>query len=123
MPIIPRNNARAEGTEHRHEIAEKLLSKLPESERTVMTLHYLGEMTAKEISKFLGVSVNTITNRLLAGAKAFAGGPRTLGSGSFGRLAQFPTTLTENIMRQVADLKPTPPSGCKSHCSRGVLLV
>ena len=54
----------AEGTEHRYEIAEKLLSKLPESERTVVTLHYLGEMTAKEISKFLGVSVNTITNRL-----------------------------------------------------------
>ena len=29
-----------------------------------MTLYYLGEMTAKEISIFLGVSVNTITSRL-----------------------------------------------------------
>ena len=54
----------AEGAKYRHEIAQRLLSKLPESERTVITLYYLGEMTAKEISKFLGVSVNTITSRL-----------------------------------------------------------
>ena len=42
----------------------KTLSSLPESERTVVTLYYLGKMTTKEISKFLGVSVNTITSRL-----------------------------------------------------------
>ncbi len=34
-----------EATEQRFEIVEKLLEKLPESERTVVTLHYLGEMT------------------------------------------------------------------------------
>ena len=34
-----------EATEHRFEIVKKLLEKLPEGERTVMTLHYLGEMT------------------------------------------------------------------------------
>ena len=49
-------------SEHRREIVKKLLSKLPESERTVMTLHYLGEMTVKEISRFLGVSVSAIHN-------------------------------------------------------------
>ena len=43
-----------ETTEHRHELVKKLLAKLPESERTVVTLHYLGEMTAKEIGKILG---------------------------------------------------------------------
>ena len=43
-----------EATEHRFEIVKKLLEKLPESERTVMVLHYLGEMTMKEIGKFLG---------------------------------------------------------------------
>ncbi|MCG9126219.1 hypothetical protein JT359_01340 [Candidatus Poribacteria bacterium] len=37
---------------------------MPESERTVVTLYYMGEMTAKEIGKFLGVSVNTIKSRL-----------------------------------------------------------
>ena len=98
----------AEGTEHRYEIAEKLLSKLPESERTVMTLHYLGEMTAKEISKFLGVSINTITNRLWRARKRLREDQELLVQDVLGGL-QFPANLTENIMRQVADLKPTPP--------------
>ena len=102
----------AEGTEHRHEIAEKLLSKLPESERTVMTLHYLGEMTAKEISKFLGVSVNTITNRLWRARKRLRGDQELLVQETLGGV-QFPTNLTGNIMRQVADLKPTPPPVAK----------
>ena len=53
-----------EAIEHRFEIVKKLLTKLPERERTVVTLHYLGEMTVKEIGKCLGVSVNTITSRL-----------------------------------------------------------
>ena len=102
----------AEGTEHRYEIAEKLLSKLPESERTVMTLHYLGEMTAKEISKFLGVSVNTITNRLWRARKRLREDQELLVQEVLGGV-KFPTNLTENIMRQVADLKPTPPPVAK----------
>ncbi|MDE0017564.1 MAG: sigma-70 family RNA polymerase sigma factor [Candidatus Poribacteria bacterium] len=53
-----------EATERRHEIVDGLLTKLPERERTVMTLYYLGEMTAKEIGDFLSVSVNTIRSRL-----------------------------------------------------------
>ena len=98
----------AEGTEHRYEIAEKLLSKLPESERTVMTLHYLGEMTAKEISKFLGVSINTITNRLWRARKRLREDQELMVQEVLGGVP-FPANLTENIMRQVADLKPTPP--------------
>ena len=101
-----------EGTEHRHEIAEKLLSKLPESERTVMTLHYLGEMTAKEISKFLGVSVNTITNRLWRARKRLREDQELLVQEVLSGV-QFPTNLTENIMRQVADLKPISPPVAK----------
>ncbi len=54
----------SEATERRHEIVGGLLAKLPESERTVMILYYLGEMTTKEISDFLSVSVNTIASRL-----------------------------------------------------------
>ena len=53
-----------ESRERRYEIVAKILKRLPESERTVVTLHYLGEMTAKEIGKFLGVSVGTIDSRL-----------------------------------------------------------
>ena len=54
----------AEAIEHRYEIVEELLAKLPESERTVMTLYYLDEMTTKEIGDFLSVPVNTIVSRL-----------------------------------------------------------
>jgi len=53
-----------EATERRCEIVEKLLKKLPESERTMMTLYYFGEMTIKEIGKFLGMSMNTIKSQL-----------------------------------------------------------
>ncbi len=54
----------SEAIERRCEIVEELLTKLPESERTVMTLYYLGEMTTKEIGDCLSVSVNTIVSRL-----------------------------------------------------------
>ncbi len=53
-----------EATEHSYQRVKKLLEKLPKSEKTVMTLYYLSEMNTKEIGKFLGVSVNTITSRL-----------------------------------------------------------
>ena len=53
-----------EASEHRHEIVQGLLKKLPESERTVVVLYYLSEMTVKEIGDFLSVSVNTIKSRL-----------------------------------------------------------
>ncbi len=55
---------RTEISERRREIVKKLLARLPESERTVVTLYYLGEMKVKEISKFLGISVSTINTRL-----------------------------------------------------------
>ena len=112
----------AEGTEQRHEIAQKLLSKLPESERTVMTLHYLGEMTAKEISKFLGVSVNTITNRLWRARKRLREDQERLVQEVLGGV-QFPVNLTENIMQQVADLKPTPAPVAKPLLPWGALGV
>ena len=53
-----------EADETRREVVKKLLQKLPESERTVITLHYLGEMTIKAISEFIGVSPNTVKSRL-----------------------------------------------------------
>ena len=46
--------------ETQREVAQKLLAKLREKERIVITLHYFGEMTHEEISEFLGTSVGTI---------------------------------------------------------------
>ena len=97
-----------EAAERRHEIVKALLETLPESERTVVTLHYLGEMTAQEISKFLGVSVNTIKSRIRRARERLQAEEHliseTLGS------VQMPTNFIERIMQQVADIKPTPPS-------------
>ena len=53
-----------EADETRREIVKKLLQKLPESERTVITLYYFGEMTSESIGEFLGVSANTVRSRL-----------------------------------------------------------
>ena len=50
--------------EVQREVVKKLLAKLQESDRIVITLYYLGGMTYEEISEFLGVSVSTIKNRL-----------------------------------------------------------
>ena len=101
-----------EVAEDRHELVKKLLSKLPESERTVVTLFYLGEMTAQEIGKFLGVAINTIKSRLRRGRKRLQEQQEellvreTLGS------IPFPAQVTERIMQEVANIKPTPsPTG------------
>ena len=97
--------------EHRQGYIRSLLEKLPESERTVVTLHYLGEMTTKEISNFLGVSVNTIKSRLQRARNRLKEQEtmiqETLGS------VHLPTTFTENIMKQVANIKPAPPTHSK----------
>ena len=96
-----------DNTERRHEIVKKLLQRLPESERTVVTLHYLGEMTAKEIGKFLGVSVNTINSRLRRAKKRLQEREELLIQEMLGSV-QLPVSLIENIGRQVANIKPMP---------------
>ena len=107
---ISDKNEKAE-SERRHKIVKILLAKLPESERTVMTLYYLGEMTAKEIGNFLGVSVNTITSRLNRARKRLEKEEELLVQEILGGV-QLPDSLTENIARKVSDVKLTPsPTG------------
>ena len=96
-----------EAGEHRQAMVRKLLGKLPESERTVVTLYYLGEMTAKEIGKFLGVSVNTIKSRLRRARERLQEEELAIQETLKG--IQLSDNLIENVMRQVADLQPTPP--------------
>ena len=94
-------------SEHRREIVKKLLAKLPESERTVMTLHYLGEMTVKEISKFLGVSVSAIHNRLYRARKRLQAQEESLVQEVLSNV-QIPASVKQNIMRRAADIELTP---------------
>ncbi len=96
-----------EATEQRFEIVEKLLEKLPESERTAMVLYYLGEMTTIEISKFLGVSVKAIRTRLSRARKRLREEEALLVQEVLGGV-QIPSSIKQNIMREVVDMNPTP---------------
>ena len=93
-------------TQAQREVVKKLLAKLKESERTVMTLHYLGEMKIEEISKFLGVSVSTIKTRLMR-ARQRLKKEETMIREALEHF-QISPNLTNNIMQEVMRLKPTP---------------
>ncbi len=88
-----------ERTEHYRELVKRLLEKLPESERTVVTLFYLDEMSTKEIGKFIGVSVNTIASRLHRARKRLQTDPEF-----FGHL-ELSDNLKENIMKQLEEIR------------------
>ena len=97
-----------EADETRREVVKKLLQKLPESERTVMTLYYLGEMTIKAISEFLGVSPNTIKSRLSRARDRLKKEENMIQQnlGSF----QLPTDLTQHIMQEISRITPIAPA-------------
>ena len=97
--------------EHQRELVKRLLQRLPESERTVVTLFYLAEMTSEEVSAFLGVSPNTIRSRLRRARKRLKDQEHLLCS--VAGVFRLPSTLTENIMREIARIKPTSPSVSK----------
>ena len=93
--------------EQRRELVKRLLKKLPESERTVVTLYYLAEMTGEEISQFLGVSPNTIRSRLHRARQRLEKEESIIQEvfGSF----QLSPNLTDNIAREIARIKPVSP--------------
>ncbi len=90
--------------EQRRELVKRLLKKLPESERTVVTLYYLAEMSGEEISQFLGVSPNTVRSRLHR-ARQRLQKEESLIQEVFGSF-QLSPHLTENIVREIAHIKP-----------------
>lgn len=102
-------------SEQRIDLVQQLLKKLPESERIVITLHYLAGSSIKEISEFLGVSLNTVKSRLYRARQRLQKEENmvreTLGS------YQPTTTLTENIIRTLketkAQIEPAAPTGSK----------
>ncbi|MCG9129199.1 sigma-70 family RNA polymerase sigma factor [Candidatus Poribacteria bacterium] len=94
--------------QNRRAIVRKLLNKLRESERTVVTMHYLAGLTCEEISKFLGVSTNTVKSRLHRARERLKKEEAVIQENlsSF----QLPTQLTENIMKEISRLHPVTPS-------------
>ena len=114
-----REQREAEAVAHQREIVQRLMAELPESERTVLVLYYLGEMNCKEISKFLGVSPNTVKSRLRRARERLKSEEHiiyeTLGS------VPLSPSLTENIMRNIDRVKQTAPSGGKPLLPLGAL--
>ena len=107
--VISENEQTA--VEAQREVVKKLLAKLQESERTVITLHYFGEMTSAEIGAFLGVSANTVRSRLRRAQERLKREEPMIREA----LENFQITpnFTENIMREISRLKPAAPSGGK----------
>ena len=93
-----------ERTEYCQELVKELLEKLPENERTVVTLYYLDEMSTKEIGEFMGVSVNTITSRLQRARKRLQTDQEILDQELFGHLLSS-NNLKENIMSQLEEIR------------------
>ena len=107
--VIEENERTA--VEAQREVVKKLLAKLPESERTIITLHYFSEMSSAEIGAFLGVSANTIRSRLRRAQQRLQK-EETMIREALDHF-QISPNLTDNIMREVARLKPAAPSGSK----------
>ena len=97
--------------ETQREVVKKLLAKLKESDRTVITLYYFGGMTYEEISKFLGVSVGAIKNRVYRAQERLKKEEPMIREA----LEHFQITpsLTDNIMQEISRLKPVAPSSSK----------
>ena len=95
--------------ETKRDLVKSLLAKLKESDRTIITLYYFGEMTYAEISEFLGVSVNTVATRVHRARERLKKYEPMIREalGSF----QLSPTLTDNIMREIPRIKPLPPTG------------
>ena len=98
-------------TEAQRDIVQRLLARLRESERTVVTLHYFGEMTTEEISRFLGVSASTVKSRLRRARLRLKKAEPMIREALEG--FQIRANLTEKIMQEISRIAPTSPSSGK----------
>ncbi len=108
--FVVEENERISGEEQR-EVVKKLLAKLGESERTVVTLHYFGEMSCSEIGAFLGVSTNTVKSRLRRAQQRLKKEEPIIREA----LDNFKITphLTDNVMCEISRIKPATPTSNK----------
>ena len=93
------------------EVAHKLLARLQESERTVITLHYFGEMTCEEISRFLGVSASTVKSRLRRARIRLKRAEPIIREALEG--FHIRSNLIDNIMNEIPHIKPDSPTSGK----------
>lgn len=93
------------------DLVHKLLARLQESERTVVTLHYFGEMTCEEISRFLGVSASTVKSRLRRARIRLKRAEPIIREALEG--FHIKANLSDSILKEIAHIKPDTPIGGK----------
>ena len=108
--FVVEENERISG-EAQRDVVKKLLAKLGESERTVVTLHYFGEMSCAEIGAFMGVSANTVKSRLRRAQQRLQKEETVIREA----LDNFKITphLTDDVMREISRIKPATPTSNK----------
>ena len=107
--VIEQNKRKLAETQR--EVVQKLLAKLPESDRTVITLYYLAEMTYEEISNFLGVSEAAIRNRLYRARRRLKKEEPMIREAL--EHFQISPNLTDNIMNEISQTKQVAPTSGK----------
>ncbi len=88
------------------------LENLPESDRTVLTLHYLGGMTYEEVSRFIGASTSAVKNRLYRARHHLKEELIKMIHQTWGTL-QLPPTFTQQLVEKIYRLNPAPAPGSK----------
>ena len=82
------------------------LEALPESQRTVLTLHYLGGMTCEEIARFIGTSRGAVLNRLYHARHQLKKEMIPMMESTLGAF-QLPPTFTQQMMNRIDRTPPT----------------
>ena len=89
---------------YRYQLVRELLEKFPESERTVITLYYLGKVPTEGIGRYLGVSEKAITSKFQRAHKLLQEDEILLIQKVLGGV-QISKSVKENIIRQVSHIK------------------
>ena len=83
------------------------LDSLPESQRTVLTLHYLGGLSCKEIGRFIGTSEGAIKDRLYRARLRLREEITNMMQETL-RGFQLPPTFTRKLLERIGNFEPTP---------------
>ena len=92
--------------QQRQEIHDALDS-LPESQRTVLTLYYLGGLSCGEIGRFIGTSEGAIKDRLYRARLRLREEITNMMQETL-RGFQLPPTFTRKLLERISNLEPTP---------------
>ena len=83
------------------------LDSLPESQRTVLTLHYLGGLSCREIGRFIGTSEGAIKDRLYRARLRLREEITNMMQETL-RGFQLPPTFTRKLLERISNFEPTP---------------